>query len=236
MHGVFRHARRLLAAGAVLAIPAIGLTAGPAMASTHPRPNTIGCTVNPFCFDIANAQLGPGDVLTVGGTGAAGSPIKLKAHNGQNPRQDNLIVPVGTVQSTLNGDTTDYPFNNPFVDQFLQNVGDTLVFSSQYAPNGHIKQLVAGLSTTNKLVLQQPGVFGSQQYQNGLWVAVPFPQINGQTPLINVGQTNATGTYMVLTMHNGATAATQPFVKAGTPDSLGQFGENQGWFPVPNYP
>ena len=122
----------------------------------------------------------PGDVLTVGGTGGAGSPIKLKAHNGQNSRQDNLIVPVGTVQSTLNGNTIDYPFNNPFVDQFLQNVGDTLVFSSQYAPNGHIKQLVAGLSATNKLVLQHPGVFGSQQYQNGLWVAVPFPQSTGR--------------------------------------------------------
>lgn len=89
-------------------------------------------------------------------------PDRRPGH-GQHPsaaEHDRLRL--STVQSTLNGDTTDYPFNNPFVDQFLQNVGNAQVFSSQYAPNGHIKQLVAGLSATNKLVLQHPGVFGSQ--------------------------------------------------------------------------
>jgi len=223
---------------AVAATAALVLPAGAASAGNH----TIGCAVNPFCFDIYNTQLGPGDTLKVIGNPAAGDAIKLEPRNGQDAGDDSLFIPVGNVTTTLNcpdpacDNSVNFPFTDPNVDlQFIQ-FGDTLVFSEQDAPNGHLAQLFYGLNAKGQLSLQFPGVYGSQAYQNRLWVTSPFFQINGSFPVINVGRTNATGIFKVLGVKDGALVGARPRIQTGQLDSLGQAPENQDWQIEPNYP
>lgn len=212
-----------------------------ASAGTHPVPRTIGCAVNPFCFDIFNTQLGASDVLHVNGSPIAGAKIVLSPRNGADGSEDSLFIPVGNVTTTLNcsdpacDNSTNFPFVDPNADlQFIQ-FGDTQVFSQQDAPNGHLKQLYYGLSG-GKLALQTAGVYGSLKYQNRLWVVSPFFQFDGSSPIINVGATNRLGTFMVLGVPDGAQVFTQPRIQVGQLDSLGQAPENQTWQTEPNYP
>jgi hypothetical protein len=212
---------------------------------------TLACGgVSLFCFDVYNSQLGPGDVLKVhhkSGTPLNGSPIDLSPRNGADPTEDFLLIPVGNVTTTLNcpdpacDNSINFPFVDPNVDLQFIEFGDTFVFSEQYDPNGHLGQLFAGLHSwspglKNGLALQQPGVYGSQAYQNRLWVTSPFFQINASVPVINVGQTNKTGIFKVLGIPDGAQVNIEPRIQTGLLDSIGQAPENQDFQVESNYP
>lgn len=221
--------------------------AGASAASAHPRPaphiqRTIGCAVNPFCFDVFNTQLGSSDVLKVVGSPVSGAKIVLGARSGADGSEDSILIPVGNVTTTLNcpdpacDNSINFPFTDPNADlQFIQ-FGDTFVFSVQDAPNGHLKQLYDGLNKYNQLSLQTAGAYGSQAYQNRLWVVSPFFQFDYSSPVINVGQTNKTGTFKVLGIPDGAGKGVRPRIQVGQLDSLGQAPENQTWQTEPNYP
>jgi hypothetical protein len=236
-----KYALRFFAVLATLALAMLGATAASASAS-HPVPKTIGCAVNPFCFDIYNTQLGPNDTFKVVGSPVVGAKIILGARNGQSGAEDSLYIPVGNVSTTLNcadpqcNNSINWPFVDPQADLQFIEFGDTQVFSQQDAPNGHLKQVYFGLNSLNKLSLEPAGVYGSQTYQNRLWVVSPFFQFNDSSPVINVGQTNKTGTFKVLAIPDGALAGIQPRIQTGQLDSLGQAPENQTWNTEPNYP
>lgn len=225
---------RLLALAGAGAL-ALGVTTA-ASAGTHPIPRTIGCAVNPFCFDIYNTQVGPNDVLKTVGTPAAGDKVILAARSGSDASQDSLFIPVEQVTSVLNGDPINQPFADPNLDLLLIQFGDTQVFSQQDAPNGHLRQLYFGLNGKNQLSLQTAGAYGSQAYQNRLWIVSPFFQFDGSSPVINVGQTNLTGTIKVLGVKDGALVGARPHIETGQLDSLGQAPEFQTWDTEPNYP
>jgi len=229
----------MIAAVGAVAVPlALALPATPALAGNH----TIGCAVNPFCFDIFNTQLGTGDTLKVIGNPIVGAAIKLEPRNGQDAGDDSLYIPVGNVTTTLNcpdpacDNAVNFPFADPNVDlQFIQ-FGDTQVFSEQDAPNGHLKQVYYGVNAKGQLSLQAPGVYGSQAYWNRLWVVSPFFQLDGSSPVINVGLTNKTGIFKVLGIKDGGLVGARPRIQTGQLDSLGQAPENQTWQIEPNYP
>jgi len=231
--------RRTLFATAGLAtagLLAMGTSA--ASASTHPhhaqRPNTIGCAVNINCFDIYNAQAGPNFVLSSANS-LVGTQVKLASRNPQSSHQDFTYVLEGLVQSTIGGDSSNFPFADPNVD--FQYQGQQ-VFLVQHTPNGNTgKQVYAGApGPGNKIALAKKGVFGSQAFQNNLWVASDLPQFNGTVPVINVGWTNTKGDTQVLTIKQGATNGAVPFVSALRTDALGQVPPVQQWQGEPNYP
>lgn len=225
---------------------AIAVAPAAAMAAPAHPPPTIGCSVSPACFDVFNAQLGPGDVLKVkpapGKTAGAGTRIVLGARNGSAASEDWQLFPVGYATTTLNcpypgcDEDFNFPFDNPFLDEFLIAAGDNLVFQYDWTPNGHFRQLEASLNSVNGLALERAGTFGSQRYYNGLWVASPLYQLNGSTPIINVGQTRLTGNFEVLGIPDGAQLGVEPKIQLGQFDSLGQVPENQAWYAEPNYP
>jgi len=244
---VFRTIKIVLAATAAVALSTLGMTAAGASPTIN---KTLACGgVSPFCFDVYNTQLGPLDVFKVhhaSGTPLNGSPIDLSPRSGADPTEDFLLIPVGNVVTTLNcpdpacDNAISWPFTDPNVDLQFIEFGDTFVFSEQYDPNGHLGQLYAGLHSfptlSHGLALQNPGVYGSQTYQNRLWVTSPFFQINGSVPVINVGQTNKTGVFKVLGIPDGGLVNIEPRIQTGHLDSIGQAPENQDWQTELNYP